>query len=122
MTKMRNHFLVLLKHGYKNNASVWNGWIDELNNAGIYAETVTSGEVLIKTSANSHLIDTFRTYIVWTSTRSPFYGNNCKAYSPLLIQLLVMISCFLYLYMVPRYLYFCKLCIKTFNTYTNITV
>jgi pimeloyl-ACP methyl ester carboxylesterase len=35
---------VLLIHGWNNDASVWSGWIDELNNTGIYAEAVTFGE------------------------------------------------------------------------------
>ena len=35
---------VLLIHGWNNDASVWKGWIDELNNTGIYAEAVTFGE------------------------------------------------------------------------------
>lgn len=35
---------VLLIHGWNSDASVWNGWIDELNNTGIYAEAVMFGE------------------------------------------------------------------------------
>ncbi|MGH9984657.1 MAG: esterase/lipase family protein [Nitrososphaeraceae archaeon] len=35
---------VLLIHGWNNDATVWNGWIYELNNTGIYAEAVTFGE------------------------------------------------------------------------------
>lgn len=34
----------LLIHGWGDDARVWDGWIDELNNTGIYAEAVTYGE------------------------------------------------------------------------------
>lgn len=34
---------MLLIHGWGDDASVWNGWIEELNNVWIYAEAVTFG-------------------------------------------------------------------------------